>query len=149
MKKLSFILISLLFLMALPALAAPVTDGWERDGKYNHFFDSRSMVSITGQITKIDREYRPLPDMAVGLAVTVKTKKGKSYLVEVGPSWFTSFFARKWDVKVGDTVDIRGSEVTIEDKPVIMAVWGKKGDLAMTVRSLKGAPVWDLEISDF
>lgn len=147
MKKINLMLIAMLLLVAAPALAQ--RDGWDRDSKYNHFFNADSMVYLTGQITNIDREHKPMPGMTNGFAVTLKTEDGKSHLVEVGPAWFTKFYAQKWDVAVGDTVDIRGSQTKVDGKDVIMAVWGRKGDVAMTVRNLKGAPIWDLDLTDF
>ena len=32
---------------------------------------------------------------------------------------------------------------------MIMAVWGRKDDLEMTVRNRQGRPVWDLGVEDF
>ena len=66
-----------------------------------------------------------------------------------GPGWFTQFYKKKWDIAVGDRVDIRGSEVKVDGKPMIMATWGRKDDLEMTVRNRQGRPVWDLGVEDF
>jgi len=147
-KVISLLFITLLLSNAAWADAAE-HDGWERESRFNSFFDEDTLVYITGEITDINREYKPLPDMAEGLAVTVKTDDGQSHLVTVGPTWFTHFYKKKWDPKVGERVDIRGSEVTVDGTEMIMAQWGRKGDLQMTVRTRHGKPVWDLGIEDF
>jgi hypothetical protein len=144
------VLLATLF-FALPALSDDsfVQDGWDRKSQYNHYFNPESMVYLSGEVVNIDRKSHPIPGMSDGFAVTVKTKDGKQHLVDVGPIWFTQFYKSKWDVAVGDQVDIRGSAVEIEGKERVMAIWGRKGDKEMTVRNLRGAPVWDLEIEDF
>ena len=58
-----------------------------------------------------------------------------------------------WHVKVGDTVEVTGSRVKIDDKTVIMAtkcVHRIKHDDAseMTLRSKQGVPVWDFDPDD-
>ena len=139
--------LSLLGLMALPALAG---DGWEKGSPYNQMFDPKSIVTVSGKITKIDRDNHPLKGMGAGFAAVMKTNKGEDVTIQVGPHWFTSYYKQKWDVKVGDSVEVTGSSVKIDGKPVIMVVQGRKGTMAMTIRSKKtGAPVWDLQIEDF
>lgn len=141
-----FGILALLF-VAVPALAQQ--DGWDSKSRYNHYYDADNMVYLTGEITNIDRNHKPLADMAPGFAVTVKTDDGKEHLVEIGPVWFTQFYKAKWDVAVGDRVDVRGSEVTINGKTRVMAVWGRKGDNEMTIRAHNGSPVWDLQVEPF
>lgn len=133
-------------LLAGPAWAQ--NDGWGRNSDYNKKFDPKAMVTVQGKVTKIDRQARPLPGMAQGFAATIQTDQGEE-VVQVGPIWFTSYFKQKWDVKPGDAVEVTGSRVKIGNKPIIMAVQGKKDNLVMTCRSKSGKPVWDLEIEDF
>ena len=148
-KNIACLLLVTLLLSAGASAEGAEHDGWERVSRFNSFFNQDSMVHITGEVTNIDRAYKPLADMAEGLAVTVKTDDGKSHLVVVGPGWFTQFYKKKWDIAVGDRVDIRGSEVKVDGKPMIMATRGRKGDLEMTVRNRQGRPVWDLGVEDF
>lgn len=148
-QKVASLLLVTLLLSAGAWAEGKENDGWERVSRFNSFFSQDSLVYITGEVTNIDRNFKPLSDMADGLAVTVKTDDGKSHLVVVGPGWFTQFYKQKWDIAVGDRVDIRGSEVKVDGKPMIMAVWGRKGDLEMTVRTRQGKPVWDLGVEDF
>ena len=146
MKTLTKIL--LVFLLTLgPALAE--RDGWDRDSEYSKHFDSSSIVYFSGEILEIDRQHVPLPGMQEGLAVKVRTDDGQTRLVEVGPTWFTDYYKQRWDIEVGDRVEIRGSKTMVGERPVVIAIWGSKDDQAMTVRSTRGVPVWDLGLDDF
>ena len=141
-----------ILLLALVAIAAPAMaqeDGWQKGGAYDKKFDPKSIVTIKGTVTKIDRDVHPLADMEPGFAADIKTAKGETFTVQVGPVWFTSYFKKKWDAKVGDQVQVTGSKVTINGKPVIMAMEGSKGNVKMVCRSKTGKPVWDLDIVDF
>lgn len=136
---------------SLLAVAMPVAaqeDGWGKSSEYTKKFDPKAIVTVKGKVTKIDRDAVPLPGMQKGFAATIQTDKGEE-VVQVGPIWFTSYFKQKWDVKVGDQVEVTGSKVKIGGKPVIMAMQGKKGNLVMACRSKYGKPVWDLTIEDF
>lgn len=133
--------------LTLPAVAD--NDGWEKGSEYNKKFDPKTIVTISGKVSKIDRDNHPLKTMEAGFAATIKTDKGEEYLVQVGPIWFTSYFKRKWDVKVGDAVEVTGSKVNIGGNTVIMAMKGRKGNLAMTCRNKTGKPLWDLDVEDF
>jgi hypothetical protein len=148
-KNIACLLLVTLLLSAGASAEGAEHDGWERVSRFNSFFNQDSMVHITGVVTNIDRAYKPLSDMTEGFAVTVKTDDGKSHLVVVGPIWFTHFYKQKWDIAVGDRVDIRGSEVKVDGKPMIIATWGRKGSVEMTVRNRQGRPVWDLGVEDF
>lgn len=146
LKKL-FLLCAVLIGCILPVLAeAP--DGWQTDSPYTRTFDPHKIVTISGKVASIDRECVPVPGMAPGVSVVIATDKG-DVTVQVGPSWFTEYYRRKWNIQPGDPVTITGSSVTVQGKPVIMATRGQKGDLAMVVRSRRGVPVWDIPVEDF
>ncbi len=132
---------------SLPALAE--TDGWQQGSAYNQLFNPKTIITVKGKVVSIDRANHPMKEMEPGFAAVLKTDKGEDVTVQVGPIWFTGYFKRKWDIKPGDQVEVTGSKVEIDGKPVIMAVQGKKGNLAMTCRSKSGKPLWDLDIKDF
>jgi hypothetical protein len=134
--------------LILPVLA--VEDDWGNTSEYQKFFDRGSIVTIQGEVTGINRDTVPLPGMEPGFSVDVKTVEGENVNVQVGPLWFSNFYKRKWDVKVGDTVEVTGSKVKIDDKTVIMAtkcVHRVQHNEAseMTLRSKQGVPVWDFD----
>jgi len=151
MKSRLYLVLLLGLALISPALAGE--DDWGNTSEYQKLFDRGSIVTIQGKVTGINRDTVPLPGMQPGLSVDVKTADGDDVNVQVGPRWFSSFYKKKWDVKVGDTVEVTGSRVKIDDKTVIMAtkcVHRIKHDDAseMTLRSKQGVPVWDFDPDD-
>ncbi|MBN9420700.1 MAG: hypothetical protein J0I12_34965 [Candidatus Eremiobacteraeota bacterium] len=135
--------------MGISGPAWTETDGWQQGSAYNQLFNPKTIATVKGKVILIDRASHPMPGMEPGFAAVLKTEKGEEVTVQVGPIWFTSYFKRKWDVKPGDQVEVTGSRVELNGKPVIMAMQGKKGNLAMTCRNKTGKPLWDLAIEDF
>lgn len=147
--KFAKVIISVLFIASLTLGAQARDDGWGRNGAYSKLFNSKSIETVTGEVVKIDRDCRPLKGMEAGFCVVVRDDKGKEIEAQVGPAWFTSFYREKWEVREGDKVSVTGSLVEINGKKALIVTQGSKGDLKMTCRSNSGAPVWDLDLSDF
>lgn len=150
------ILVAVLMLAAVVWAAAPLAaeepvhrEGWERGGVYDSLFNPNTVETISGKVIEIDRHHRPLPEMECGVAAIVQTADGRKVVCEVGPEWFTEYFKRQWNVQPGDEVTVKGSMVQVHGGPAMMVMWGRKGDMSMTVRSPKGAPIWDLDVADF
>ena len=148
MKTRIYLALILGLALILPVLA--VEDDWGNTSEYQEFFDRGSIVTIQGKVTGINRDTVPLPGMEPGFSVDVRTAEGDEVNVQVGPLWFSSFYKKKWDVKAGDTVEVTGSRVEIDGKPVIMATkcvhrveHAKSSE--MTLRSKQGVPVWDFD----
>lgn len=138
-----------LALLGMLGVAAADNDGWEKNSAYNKLFNPKTVVTVTGKVTSINREDRPMKGMEPGFSAVVHTKQGEDLNVQVGPAWFTSYYRQKWNVQQGDEVEVTGSRITLNGKPVIMAMRGRKGNLAMTCRNKTGKPLWDLEVEDF
>jgi hypothetical protein len=51
---------------------------------------------------------------------------------------------RRLDTKIqkGDTIEVKGSRVTITGKPAIIAAEVKKGDNVLVLRDNNGIPAW-------
>jgi hypothetical protein len=71
--------------------------------------------------------------------LTVKTDK-EEVPVHLGPLWYLE----NQDVKIApkDKVEIKGSRVTVQEKPAIIAAEVKKGDQTLKLRDEAGVPVW-------
>lgn len=74
-----------------------------------------------------------------GTHLVVKTEK-ETLQVHVGP---TAYLSEKGiALAKGDTLEILGSRVTIDDEPVLIAKQLKKGDQTWTLRDASGRPLW-------
>jgi hypothetical protein len=101
-------------------------------------YDPKTVETITGQVVKVDR-ITPLKGMSGGVHMTVKTD-GEQISVHLGPA----FYLENQDVKIEpkDKVEVKGSRVTFEGKPAIIAAEVKKGDEVLRLRDDNGFPMW-------
>jgi len=69
----------------------------------------------------------------------VKTDK-EILSVHLGPGWFIE----NQDIKIEpkDKVEIKGSRITFEGKPALIAAEVKKGNEVLKLRDDSGMPVW-------
>jgi len=101
-------------------------------------YDPKTMETISGEVTSIDR-ITPNKGMAAGVHMSVKTDK-ETISVHLGPSWYLE----NQDVKIEpkDKVEVKGSRITFGGKPAIIAAEVKKGDEVLKLRDDSGFPVW-------
>jgi hypothetical protein len=112
--------------------------GWGPGGGYVKLYDPKTVVSIAGEVVSVDT-VTPMKGMSTGVHLTVKTEK-ETVAVHLGPSWYLE----KQDVTLApmDRVEIKGSRVTVDGKPVLIAAEVKKDDLILTLRDEAGFPAW-------
>jgi len=77
--------------------------------------------------------------MSAGVHMTLKTDK-ETISVQLGPSWYIE----NQDVKIEakDKVEVKGSRITFDGKPAIIAAEVKKGDEVLKLRDDNGFPLW-------
>lgn len=112
--------------------------GWGADTQYGRLFDQKTMETIVGQVVTVEK-ITPTKDMSYGVHLLVKTDK-ETVSVHLGPGWFLE----NQDVKIEpkDTVEVKGSRVTLQGKPAIIAAEVKKGDETLHLRDEGGFPAW-------
>ena len=81
----------------------------------------------------------PTKGMYYGVHLIVKTDK-ETISVHLGPGWYIE----NQDVKIvpKDKIEVKGSRITYEGKPAIIAATVTKGDEMMELRDTNGFPVW-------
>ncbi|MEJ2031533.1 MAG: DNA-binding protein [Deltaproteobacteria bacterium] len=112
--------------------------GWGMGSRYQRMYNPATMETVAGEIVKIEREI-PFHGMSYGIHLLVKTTQG-TIPVHLGPEWFIERLDMK--LSVGDAVEVKGSRVTFEGKPAIIAAEIKKGDSVIVLRNSAGIPVW-------
>jgi hypothetical protein len=140
MKKV--ILLSFVSLIVSLAFAQPArpkgSGGWGMGSQFNRMYDPKTVETITGDVVKID-QIAPMKGMASGVHLLVKTAT-ETISVHLGPSWFINNQDTKIHEK--DTIEVKGSRITFEGKPAIIAAEVKKGDEVLRLRDENGIPVW-------
>jgi hypothetical protein len=105
-------------------------------------YDVQTETTITGTVESIETITGPGGRGRRGLGGThlvVKTK-ADTLEVHVGPTAYLT--DHKITLTKGDTVEILGSRVTIDDQPVLLARQITKGTDKWTLRDASGRPLW-------
>ncbi len=112
--------------------------GWGPGSQFGRLYDPKTVETISGEVVKVDR-ITPIRGMSAGVHVLVKTDKEEVSVV-LGPQWYLE----NQDVKIEpkDKVEVKGSRVTVQGKPALIAVEVKKGRETLRLRDESGVPVW-------
>jgi hypothetical protein len=101
-------------------------------------YDTKTVETITGEVVAVNR----IPSgkgRAGGVHLLLKTDK-EEIAVHLGPQWYVDQQPMK--VAVKDRVEVRGSRISFEGKPVIIAAEVQKGDQVLKLRDDAGLPLW-------
>jgi hypothetical protein len=101
-------------------------------------YDPQTVTTVSGEVVSADTVSGPRGRYQ-GLHLTLKTAT-ETIAVHLGPSWY--FDQQKITFAPKDTIEITGSRVTLEGKPVIIAAQVKKGGQTLKLRDANGIPVW-------
>ena len=112
--------------------------GWGPGSQYGRIYDTKTIETISGEVVSID-EIKPAKGMSYGIHLVVKTAK-ESISVMLGPGWYIE----KQDIKIEpkDKVEIKGSRITFDGKPAIIAAEVTKGNEILKLRDANGFPAW-------
>jgi hypothetical protein len=112
--------------------------GWGIGSSYSRLYDLKTVETVTGEVIAVDR-ITPAKGMSYGIHLILKTDK-ENISIHLGPGWYLE----NQDVKVElkDKIEIKGSRITFEGKPAIIAAEVKKGDELLKLRDENGLPVW-------
>jgi hypothetical protein len=112
--------------------------GWGMGTPYGKMYDPKTVETISGEVVSVDKII-PMKGMSYGVHLTVKTNK-ETISVHLGPGWYIE----SQDVKImpKDKVEVEGSRITFEEKPVIIASEVRKGNQVLKLRDENGFPAW-------
>jgi hypothetical protein len=132
---------SLLFTFGSFAQMGPMwkgSGGWGMGMQYNKMYNPKTVETITGEVVSVDKII-PMKGMSHGVHMVLKTDK-ETVSIHLGPSWYIE----NQDIKIEpkDKVEVKGSRITFEGKPAIIAAEVKKGNEILKLRDEKGFPVW-------
>ena len=141
MKKLKSLVAALLFAaLSIPGSAQPGSGGWCANNNYSRLFNAKTMTEIEGTIVSVEK-ITPEKGMSVGVHLVVKTKGNETTSVHLGPSWYLD----NQDVQFAadEAVEVKGSKVTYQNAPAIIAVTVTKGEQVLMLRDKNGFPKWN------
>ncbi len=112
--------------------------GWGRGGQYGKMYDTKTVETVRGEVISVTK-MTPMQGMSAGVHLMLKTDK-ETVSVHLGPGWYLE----NQDVKVEpkDKIEVKGSRITFNGKPAIIAAEVKKGSEVLRLRDETGFPVW-------
>ncbi len=134
MKKLA--LLAALLAIPAPSLAQGGPPSGRGPGGMR-MFDPATVVTVTGTVlgeTRVDRGMGHS-----GVHLSLKTADGE-IPVHLGPDFWVDRQAVK--IAKGDEITVKGSRVTFEGKPALIAETVTKGGATLVLRDAKGVPAW-------
>jgi len=107
---------------------------------YQKFFDPKTIKTISGKVIKIDQ----VPEFRFGsqMRLTVFIDQKDILPVYLGPA---DYLVGPWQAKhfkLGDKVTVSGSQVTVKDEPLMIAMNVKLGNEVLRLRDQEGIPAW-------
>ncbi len=74
-----------------------------------------------------------------GVHLQLKTDK-ETISVHLGPKWFLE--NQDIQIEKGDQISVKGSRITLNEKPALIAAEIEKGDQLLVLRDKDGFPLW-------
>jgi hypothetical protein len=113
--------------------------GWGMGGSYQRLYNPKTVETITGEVVAID-SMMPMGGMSGGVHLQVRTPKNELISIHLGPSWYLE--RQDISLQVKDKIQVKGSKISISDKPALIAAEVKKGAQTLVLRDADGFPVW-------
>jgi hypothetical protein len=112
--------------------------GWGMGSQYNRMYNPATVENVSGVVESVDK-ITPMKGMHSGIHLMVKTDK-ETISIHLGPEWYIERLDTK--IQKGDKIEVKGSLVTFEGKPAIIAAEVKKGESTLVLRDSAGIPAW-------
>jgi hypothetical protein len=121
------------FLLFLAAAMAAAQEGVKSPFDYN----PQTVETLKGLVVSVSPGvHDPTPQLVI---IQVSTA-GETLPVWLGPNWFVE--SRGLKISALDRVEVTGSRLRLDGRPVILAAQVKKGDKILKLRNDQGQPLW-------
>jgi hypothetical protein len=131
--------LALVTVMCVVLLAA---NAWAQSGKGRNsgrrIYNPATVETMSGEVVSVDQTTSKR-GRSLGVHFTLKTEK-ETIPVHLGPGWYMDQQGVK--LAPGDKVEVSGSRVTYQGKPVIIAGQVKKDGKTLQLRDANGVPAW-------
>ncbi|RJQ39332.1 MAG: DNA-binding protein [Nitrospiraceae bacterium] len=112
--------------------------GWGPEGQYGRMYNPKTIESISGEVASVEK-ISPIKGMCYGVHLILKTDK-ETISIHLGPGWYIE----NQDIKIQpkDRIEVKGSRITFQGSPAIIAAEVKKADKILRLRDESGIPFW-------
>lgn len=132
--------VGVLLLLPFISTAQRGCGGWCSTNHYSRLFNAKTIEEVKGTVVSIEK-MTPETGMANGVHLMVKTEKNENIAIHLGPAWYID--NQDMQFAAGDVLVIKGSRITYQNAPALIAMRVQKGDQILTLRDKKGAPAWN------
>jgi hypothetical protein len=101
-------------------------------------YDPQTVETISGVVVSVGK-FGGMKGMSQGIHAVIKTDT-ETISVHLGPAWFIDNQETK--ISPNDRVGVKGSRITFEGKPAIIAAEVTRDGQTLTLRDASGVPVW-------
>ena len=101
-------------------------------------YDPATVTTVSGTVTSVETLPRT-KGKGGGVHLLLKTAT-ETIAVHLGPSWYLD--RQPTQIAAGDTIEVKGSRVTVQGQPAIIAAEVHKGSALLTLRDAAGVPRW-------
>jgi hypothetical protein len=112
--------------------------GWGMGTPYQRMYNPSTVETVSGTVESVE-QFTPMKGMYYGIHIMLKTDK-EVISVHLGPAWFIN--KQALNIQKGDTIEVKGSRITFQGKPAIIAAEVKKDGKILELRNSAGIPVW-------
>lgn len=113
--------------------------GWGMGGSYGRMYDPATVETVSGEVVEVGQVI-PVMGMSQGVHLTLRVVDGEMIAVHLGPAWFIE--NQDIAIEPRDMIEIKGSRITFDGEPAIIAQEVRKGDAVLVLRDDNGYPVW-------
>jgi len=106
---------------------------------YGTMWEPKTVETLSGEVVAVDKYVPGRGGTSYGVRLSLKTEK-ETILVVLGPVWYVE--QQHFAVAAKNQVEVKGSRLSIQGQPTIIAQEVKKGDQVLKLRDDKGAPLW-------
>jgi hypothetical protein len=101
-------------------------------------YDPRTVETLRGDVASVET-VTGAKGRSGGVHLAVRTDR-ETVSVHLGPAWWVE--KQKLHIAKGDAVEVRGSRITYDGKPAVIAREVTKGGDTLVLRNEAGVPVW-------
>jgi hypothetical protein len=121
---------------------------WSESSNYEKMCRTDKIETISGDVVSID-EFSPQESEGVvrsmfksdkGIQLMLKTEN-ETLAIHLGPKWFIE--NQNFSIEKGDSIKVKGSRITYDGKPALIAFLVKKADHVLSLRDNKCSPTWN------
>lgn len=121
----------------ISVLCLPVGAGGEGGPGGGRLYNPETVETLRGVVTEMEVMPRSAPRGGLHVILTTETEPIE---VHVGPLWYLERVG--FAIELGEELEVRGSRVTVQGLPAIIASRIAIGDRSLVLRNEAGVPLW-------